>query len=375
VNLRVLVVDDAVLFRRVVSDALASLPGVEVVGSAANGRLALQKVKELRPDVMTLDIEMPEMDGLAVLDELRKNGDSTEVIVVSASSKRGGELTVRALGKGAFDFITKPESKSAEQGREMLTQGLAPLIRAICSRLEIRSILRSGAAPTPQVAKVSRVPVANPQHSSLDQIAGRMQHLSALTKPEMVLIGVSTGGPAALSSMLPKIPADLGVPIFIVQHMPAIFTRALADDLDTKCAVHVREAVHGDLPQPNVAYIAPGGRQMRLGVAANGKPVIQITDDPPENNCRPAVDYLFRSAANCFPGKSLAVILTGMGSDGTIGLRLLKQAGCFVIAQDEASSVIYGMPRAAAEAGVTDVVLPLGEIAARITGTVTGRRM
>jgi two-component system chemotaxis response regulator CheB len=375
VNLRVLVVDDAVLFRRVLSDALAALPGVEVVGSASNGKIALQRIRELRPDLITLDIEMPEMDGLAVLDELRRVGDSAEVLVVSAGSRRGGDLTVRALGKGAFDFITKPDSQSPEQSRESLNRELAPLVRAIASRREIRAILRNDLPASGVKESVeSRVPIAaNKPSSNLNQIAERMQSLSSSTKPEMILIGVSTGGPVALSRLLPAIPADIGVPILIVQHMPAVFTRALADDLDPKCAVSVREAVHGESPLPNVAYIAPGGKQMRIASAPDGKPVIQITDDPPENNCKPAVDYLFRSAANSFPGRAVAIILTGMGSDGTIGLRLLKRGGCFVIAQDEASCVIYGMPRAAVEAGVTDIVLPLDAIGDRISAIVRRR--
>ena len=370
-SLRALVVDDAVFFRRVLSDALASLPGVEVVGSAANGRLALQKVRDLRPDLVTLDIEMPEMDGVAVLDELRRNGEIVEVIVVSAVSRRGGQLTLRALGKGAIDFITKPEGPSPEQNRESLIRELTPLVRAITNRLEIRTILRSG--PAAALARVP-LPMPAPLVADLGDVTGRMQRLSGLAKPEMVLIGVSTGGPVALSRLLPAIPGDIGVPILIVQHMPAVFTQALADDLNSKCAVRVREGVHGELPQPNVAYIAPGGRHMRLGLAPDGKPFIQITDDPPENNCRPAVDYLFRSAARLFPGRAVAVILTGMGSDGTIGLRLLKRNGCFVIAQDEASCVIYGMPRAAVEAGATDVVLPLDAIAGKIVSAVRGRR-
>ena len=188
----------------------------------------------------------------------------------------------------------------------------------------------------------------------------------------MVLVGVSTGGPAALTRILPGIPGDLGVPIFIVQHMPPVFTQSLAESLAAKCAMSVREAVHGELAEPNTVYIAPGGRHMRLGTEPGARVSIQITDDPPENNCRPAVDYLFRSAANHFPGRAMAVILTGMGSDGTVGLRLLKRRGCFVIAQDEASCVVYGMPKAAIEAGVADIVLPLDAIAGRIASTVRG---
>jgi two-component system chemotaxis response regulator CheB len=373
---RVLVADDAVLFRRLLADVLASLPGVEVVGSASNGRIALQKIRELKPDLLTLDIEMPEMDGLAVLDALVQNGKpEVEVIVVSAFSRRGGQLTMRALEKGAFDFITKPESATAEQVRAALLRELAPRVRAVANRLEIRSILRGKSMPgLPDVAAPVVHCTSIAGDSRLDGIAVRMQRLSNPMKPEMVLIGVSTGGPLALAQLLPAIPGDIGVPILVVQHMPAIFTKSLAESLTAKCALHVREAIDGESPAPNTVYIAPGGRQMRLGTGAENQPILEMTDDPPENNCRPAVDYLFRSAANRFPGRAMAVILTGMGNDGTLGLRLLKRHGCFVIAQDEASCVVYGMPKAAVDAGVTDVVLPLESIAGRITAAVRGGR-
>jgi two-component system chemotaxis response regulator CheB len=373
---RVLVADDAILFRRLLAEALASFPDVEVVGSAANGKIALQKVRDLKPDLLTLDIEMPEMDGLAVLDALSRNGEpAVEVIVVSAPSQRGGDLTMRALEKGAFDFITKPEAPSPEKGRAALLAELAPRVRAVQHRLEVRKILRGKPSPGWPVVPapvVAAQPV--PAGSSLDGIASRMQRLSNPSKPEMVLIGVSTGGPVALAQLLPAIPRDLGVPILIVQHMPPIFTRSLAETLAAKCAVRVREAIHGETPQPNTAYIAPGGRQMRLGEGPENRPAIELTDDPPENNCRPSVDYLFRSAASHFPGRSMAVILTGMGSDGTLGLSLLKRHGCFVIAQDEASCVVYGMPKAAVDAGFADVVLPLDSIAGRIASVVRGGR-
>jgi two-component system chemotaxis response regulator CheB len=386
-----LVADDAILFRRVLSDVLASIPGVEVVGSASNGKVALQKVRDLKPDLLTLDIEMPEMDGLAVLDALPPSSESRmEVIVVSALSRRGGDLTMRALEKGAFDFITKPEAASPELSREALLRELTPMVRAIAHRMEIRTILR-GSSPTPvpaarpaSPASAAYVPSAPPSattsvpldstpgNGGLDGIAARMNRLSNTARPEMVLIGVSTGGPNALAEVLPGIPKDIGVPILIVQHMPPIFTKSLAERLDTQSRLAVREATHGEVPVAGTVYIAPGGRQMRLGVGSDNRPILEITDDPPENNCRPAVDYLFRSAANRFPGRAMAVILTGMGSDGTLGLRLLKRHGCFIIAQDEASCVVYGMPKAAVDAGVTDVVLPLESIAARITSFVKG---
>lgn len=368
--LRILVVDDSAVFRRGIADALLGVPDVELVGSAPNGKLALQKVAELKPDLLTLDIEMPEMDGLAVLEALRQSGSTASVIVISALTQRGGRMTMQALERGAFDFITKPQGKNAEESKALITRELVPRIRALAHRRQIRSILQPGlgqGAPTitararpPREKAVSVAPVVS---------SGR----APIARPEMVLIGVSTGGPAALVRVLPLLPADLGVPVMVVQHMPPVFTQSLAESLGSKCALRVREAAEGDKLEPGLVLIAPGGKQSRLVAGPDSVPRVQITEDPPENNCKPAVDYLFRSAANNFPGRSMAVILTGMGSDGTLGLRLLKRHGCFTIAQDEATSVVFGMPKAAIEAGVADVVLPLDSIAAKILATVRGR--
>jgi len=359
------VVDDSTLFRRVMTEALAGIPGVEVVGSASNGRLAMQRIRELKPDLLTLDLEMPEMDGLAVLDALKQGGEAVSVIVVSALTKRGGQLTLRALDKGAFDFITKPDTSGAAQSLELLRAELAPRIGVLARKLEIRSILRAktGASVPPPPP-----PSATPSTPNLHDVGTRMARLATPGKPEIILIGVSTGGPSALGHLLPEIPKGLGVPLLIVQHMPPGFTQTLAETLDAKCAIHVREATDGESPEPDIAYIAPGGRHMRLkpGPAPEMNKIINITDDPPENNCRPSVDYLFRSAATYYPGQSMALIMTGMGNDGTLGLRLLKRGGCTVIAQDEASCVVYGMPKAAVEAGVVDSVVPLDAMAGRV---------
>ncbi len=374
-SLKVLVVDDSIIFRRAVAEALTSLPEVEVVGSVSTGRLACQRVRELRPDVLTLDIEMPGMDGLAVLDSLRAAREQVAVIVLSALTHRGGQLTLRALEKGAFDFITKPDCPNPQQSLEAIRRELAPRLRSLAHRLEVRNILRpvTPGATTPPPTKVPGP--TRPTATALAEVAGRMNPISAPGKPEMVLIGVSTGGPAALARVLPAIPKNLGVPVLIVQHMPPIFTQSLAESLAAKCAIRVKEAAAGEMLEPDVAYIAPGGRQMRLSAAPDGRKVIQITDDPPENNCRPAVDYLFRSVARHFPGRAMAVILTGMGNDGTLGLRLLKRHGCFVIAQDEPSCVVFGMPKSAIEAGVADTVLPLDAIAERISTVVRGGQL
>jgi two-component system, chemotaxis family, protein-glutamate methylesterase/glutaminase len=309
------------------------------------------------------------MDGLGVLDALKDCQRKTAVIVVSSLTRKGGQLTMRALDKGAFDFITKPDTLNAGQSREAILRELTPRVRALSHRMEIRQILGSPSAPAPAAARPAAV-TPKPTNGALDGIAGRMNRLTGASKPEMVLVGVSTGGPNALGRVLPAIPGNLGVPILIVQHMPPVFTQSLAENLAAKCAIRVREASHGETVEANVAYIAPGGRQMRLQPGPTGARTIQITDDPPENNCRPAVDYLFRSAANHYPGRSMAVILTGMGSDGTLGLRLLKRHGCAVVAQDEATCVVYGMPKAAVDAGVTDVVAPLDSIAGKIVQIV-----
>jgi two-component system chemotaxis response regulator CheB len=303
---------------------------------------------------------------------LKAAGNAPAVIVVSALTKQGGRLTMQALQKGAFDFITKPDTANAEQSRKALVAELAPRIKALALRLGVRGILRGATAPTaaPVARQTAPAKVEPGSVSPLDSVSQRMTRLAGTAKPEMVLIGVSTGGPNALATLLPALPGHLGVPILIVQHMPPIFTQSLAENLAGRCALRVCEGADGMVVEPNTVYIAPGGRQMRIAPAAEGRKVLQVTDDPPENNCRPAVDYLFRSVANHFPGRAMGVILTGMGSDGTLGLRLLKRHGCYVIAQDAASCVVYGMPKAAVDAGVVDVSLPLEAIAARIVSTV-----
>jgi two-component system chemotaxis response regulator CheB len=248
------------------------------VGTAANGRVAVRKVRELHPDVLTLDIEMPEMDGLAVLDELRRGGDSVETIVVSALSRSAGDLTVRALEKGAFDFITKSETSGPQQSREALARELASRFRAVAHRLEVRNILRGKSSAIRSDVAATKV-VERAAATPLDGVAERMQRLNPASGPGMILVGSSTGGPAALARMLPEIPGNIGVPVFIVQHMPPIFTQSLAENLATKCALRVREATHGELAEPNTAYIAPGGRHMRLEMA-NGSPFRSPTIRP-----------------------------------------------------------------------------------------------
>jgi two-component system, chemotaxis family, protein-glutamate methylesterase/glutaminase len=367
-TLRVLVVDDTVTFRKILSDVLAEIPGVEVVGAAHHGKMALARIQTLQPDLVTLDIEMPEMDGLEVLQALRAQGSTVGVIMVSSFTRRGSELTLRALELGAFDFITKEAEGDFAQNREKIRSNLAPLVKAYAQRTEIRAILK-GASPTPQ-ERAASLPAA--KSSPQTEVVPTNPAGPAKTRPELVLIGVSTGGPNALARVIPALPAGLGVPVLVVQHMPPIFTRTLAESLDKKSALRVKEAESSELPQPNWVYIAPGGKQMKVTLGPEGKPLIQITDDPPENNCKPSVDTLFRSAALHFPGRTCAVIMTGMGSDGTLGLRLIKRHPARVIAQDEASCVVFGMPKEAIAAGVVDIISPLEGIADEIRKAVQG---
>jgi two-component system chemotaxis response regulator CheB len=360
--MRVLVVDDTVVFRRAISDALSGLPGVELVGTAANGKLALARMSALRPELVTLDIEMPEMNGIEVLEAMGPAGLKAGVIVLSSVTTRGGEMTVRALELGAFDFITKPDRGTPAENLVYLRQSLQPMIRAFERRRDIRAMLGRGAGMPPHadVPPVRPTPIA-----PSPQIVRR-----PASGAPLVLIGVSTGGPAALAALLPALPADLNAPVLIVQHMPPMFTKALAASLARKTALNVKEAQDGEIAAANCIYLAPGGAQMKVVAGPRGETVLRITDDPPENGCKPAVDYLFRSVALQFPGRAVAAILTGMGNDGTAGLRLLKRGGCRSIAQDEATCVVFGMPKEAIATGLIDTVAPLDRIAAAIVRSV-----
>jgi two-component system chemotaxis response regulator CheB len=362
VSLRVLVVDDTVVFRRIVSDALAGLPGVEVVGTASNGKLALARMEALRPDLVTLDIEMPEMNGIEVLEAMGRSRLKAGVVVLSSLTTRGGEMTVRALELGAFDFITKPDRGTAAENLACLRESLQPMLRAFERRRDIRAMLgREGSASPPVEVPAPHLALHGPEPPVLRR---------AFAGPPLVLIGVSTGGPTALAAVLPALPRDLNAAVLIVQHMPAMFTKPLAASLGRRSALRVTEAQEGETARANCVYLAPGGSQMKVAAGSRGEVVLRITDDPPENGCKPAVDYLFRSVALQFPGRSVAAILTGMGNDGTAGLRLLKRGRCRSIAQDEASCVVFGMPREAIAAGVIDTVAPLDRIAAAIVRSV-----
>ena len=365
-SLRVLVVDDTIIYRKIVSDVLAELPGVEVVGVAHNGKIAIAKIATLKPDLLTLDIEMPEMNGIEVLAYIKAKGLDVGAIMLSTLTQKGGEMTMKALELGAFDFIPKPQSGGMQENKKAVKNTLAPMLTAFIRRKEMRTLLRGKTS-------VSGTGLQKSRESGVVNVVQRISAIAGKTrgKTELVAIGISTGGPNALAQMMPKLPGNLNVPVLIVQHMPPVFTQSLANSLNSKCSIKVREAINGEPIQPNVALIAPGGKQMKVVAGADGKRrIVKITDDPPENSCKPSVDYLFRSIAQHYVGRATGVIMTGMGADGTLGLKLMKRSGATIIAQDEASCVVYGMPKEPVAAGIVDVIAPLNKIADEIVKTV-----
>jgi len=352
-KIRVLIVDDAVVIRRLVSDCLAHDPDIEVVGTASNGQLGLARIVQLNPDVVTLDVEMPVLDGLATLDAIRRTHPRLPVIMFSTLTERGAAATLDALARGASDYVTKPANVgSVTVALQRVREELIPKIKALCRRL---------LPPRGRTLSNSHAPAADP--------AG---------PPAILAIGVSTGGPNALSSLLPGLLQPLPLPIVIVQHMPAVFTRLLAERLQSVSGHPTREAVPGVRLEPGTVWIAPGGLHLEVA-RANDALVLHTHDGPPENSCRPSVDVLFRSVARACGPRSLALILTGMGQDGLNGCACLREAGGQVIAQDEASSVVWGMPGVVVQAGLAHRVLPLSEIAAevnrRVAPTLLRRRL
>ena len=360
--LKVLVVDDTIVYRKIVGDVLKAIPGVEVVGTANNGKIALSKIATLKPDLITLDIEMPEVNGIEVLQELQKSPSPPVVVMLSTLTQQGSEMTIKALELGAFDFVPKPDAGKMADNLLKVKQAIEPIIAALKRQKTTRFNIRNRISPLP----IKRTEERHPQTPVTATLRPRVK-----TKSEIIGIGISTGGPNALTRMIPMLPADFKAPILIVQHMPPMFTASLANSLNNKSKLKVKEAADGDLIIPGRILIAPGGKQMKIIAGKDGlSRIIKITDDPPENSCRPSVDYLFRSIAQYYVGRSTGVIMTGMGSDGSKGLVQMKKNGSHIIAQDEASCTVFGMPKEPIETGIVDVVAPLDKIAEEIIKTV-----
>jgi two-component system chemotaxis response regulator CheB len=356
-KIRILVVDDSVVVRRMVSDALAADPQLEIAGTAANGKIALAKLPQVNPDIVILDVEMPELDGLGTLVGIRKTFPGLPVIMYSTLTQRGAEATLEALSKGATDYVTKPSNVgSAAQGLDCIRTELIPKIKAICSRiLGIATLSPLAAAVIPKSVPPGLV---LPRREDLI---------------DLVAIGISTGGPNALAVLVPSFPRDFPVPVVIVQHMPPVFTRLLAERLAAKSQIDVEEGSAGAVLKPGCARIAPGDYHMVV-TSNNRRVTLQTHQGPPENSCRPTVDVLFRSVAEVYKTRALAVEMTGMGQDGLRGCEHIREFGGQILAQDQASSVVWGMPGFVANAGLADKVLPLDQLGLEIVRRVRNGR-
>lgn len=375
---RVLVVDDSNFFQHRLKDIINEHPELKVIGIASNGREAVEKAEELKPDIITMDFEMPVMDGVTAIKLIMANR-KVPILMFSSLTYEGAKITLDALAAGALDFIPKDfaeVSRSSEALKKKLHERLitlagvsvrmapAPLIDSKPTSLTAPSSLRapvSSATPSPMRAPASALQNDPAKAAGSDNYRLKKQ-------PKILVIGASTGGPVALAEVLITLPANFPLPIVLVQHMPENFTKAFAERLNKQCNIRVREAVDGDQLQPGLALLAPGGKQLMLDKRNGGS--VRILPDDERVNYKPSLDITFGSAANTYADKVLGVVLTGMGSDGCNGARLLKDAGSSLWSQDEASCVIYGMPMAVARAGLTDKVLSLKEIGPRLVREV-----
>ncbi len=344
--IRVLIVENAAVARNRLATAIDDDPDLEVVGIATSGSIALAEIEQLEPDIITLGLESSEIDRIATLREIRRRG-SLPVIMLSTLTERSASATLEALALGASDYVTMPAIvDSATAAVDAVRRELIPKIKALCP---------TNVPPPPAPPMTTKVGAVTP--------TGRC---------ELVAIGSSTGGPNALSAVIGRLPAGFDKPILIAQHMPAVFTRYLAQRLDSGSRIRVREAEQGDMLEPGLALIAPGDHHMTLQRSSAGV-AVELDQGPPVNFCRPAVDVLFRSAGEVFGGDVLAVVLTGMGHDGRDGCAALKQRGATVIIQDQASSVVWGMPGAVYQSGLADATLPLDDIGDAINDAISQR--
>jgi two-component system chemotaxis response regulator CheB len=347
-----LVVDDAVVMRKLITEALSRNTELEVVGVAANGKIALQKIPQINPDILTLDVEMPEMDGLATLREVRKLYPKLPVIMFSTLTEKGASATLDALSLGASDYVTKPANVGGvSEGMVRLQEELIPKIKVHCRH--IQSIRPTGQG----------LNIVLPRPASVMSVSPRSGPI------ELVCIGTSTGGPNALAEVFAQLPEHFPVPIVMVQHMPPLFTAMLAERLTAHSAVPCHEGTEGMVVRAGHAYIAPGGKHMEVKRSGT-RTILHLHEGTPENSCRPAVDVLFRSAPETCSGPVLGVIMTGMGQDGLRGCEIIREHGGQVVAQDEASSVVWGMPGYVAKAGYANRILPLDQIAGEISRRV-----
>jgi two-component system chemotaxis response regulator CheB len=385
---RILIVDDSAVMRSLLRSVVGSDERLEVAGTASNGAAALSAVDAMRADLVLLDVEMPVMDGLSTLKQMRARCQLVPVIMCSALTQRGAKVTIEALASGAADYVTKPSGHvSREASWNALAQDLIPKILAHTAWKHSFPPSSSSFYVAAHIAPESEVVTAGPLLSSvrpsvLNGALGDGFQIPT-SVPSVVLIGVSTGGPAALEQLLPALPATFPLPVLIVQHMPELFTKSLAERLDARCLLGVAEAKEGERIRPGKVYIAKGGWHMEVAVAAGNperravssslpvSPVLHLTQNAPVHHCRPAVDVLFRSAVAVYGPGALGVVLTGMGSDGLAGSRLIRENYGTVLAQDQSTSAVWGMPGSVSQAGLAHRILPLSAIAPEIIRLAT----
>ncbi len=375
---RVLVVDDSNFFQHRLKDIINEHPDLKVIGIASNGREAVEKAAELKPDIITMDFEMPVMDGVTAIKHIMANR-KVPILMFSSLTYEGAKITLDALAAGALDFIPKDfaeVSRSSEALKKKLHERLITLA-GVSVRLssaaaipvaESRPPISSTDSLRTAVAPVSTPAATKTSASADDNKSTANDSYRLKNKPKILVIGASTGGPVALAEVLVALPANFPLPIVLVQHMPENFTKAFAERLNKQCKIQVREAVDGDQLQPGLALLAPGGKQLMLDKRNGGS--VRVLPDDDRVTYKPSLDITFGSAANTYADKVLGVVLTGMGSDGCKGAGLLKQSGSSLWSQDEASCVIYGMPMAVARAGLSDKVLSLKEIGPRLVREV-----
>lgn len=379
-RIRVLVADDSVVVRGLVSRWLEEA-GCEIVGTAANGRIALDALDRVQPDIVLLDIEMPELDGTQALPKMLAKRPGLQVVMMSTLTQRNAEISLRCLALGAIDYLPKPEGNRGVTTQASFREDLVQKIRMLGADLRNRPRARpaglserpglGAAAPVERVASPLSAPAPRPAAAPA-AIATRPRPLR-VAAPRCLLVGASTGGPRAVGEVLESIGAATlrRVPILIVQHMPPVFTAVFAEHLGARIGLPAAEAKHGEPVRPGVVYVAPGGRHMGLSGSA-AEAVIQLNDGPPVNFCRPAVDVMFRDAAEVYGAATLSVVLTGMGSDGTKGAKALVDAGGIMLAQDEASSTVWGMPGSLVRAGYAHDILPLSGLGPALRSAIAG---
>jgi two-component system, chemotaxis family, protein-glutamate methylesterase/glutaminase len=339
-KIRILVVDDSIIMRKMLTLLLSKEPDMEVVATARNGEEGVSLARSVQPDAIILDVIMPGMDGLEALTHIRKAAPRLPVIMFSVATAEGAAVTMDALSRGATDFVTKPSQlREAMDAMETISCTLVPKLRAVSS------LRRSFPDKTDSAPRKRLFP------------------LGFLAR--VVAIGVSTGGPEALARFLPGLPADFRCPIAIVQHMPVLFTQHLADRLDKRSSIRVKLAEDGEPLTNGTALLCPGDSHLKISGSVD-RPLVRLTDDPPVNSCKPSADILFESVADIFGDRAIGVVLTGMGSDGLQGCHKLHQAGAFILAQDEESSVVWGMPGAIARAGLAHRQLPPEKLAEEV---------